>query len=282
VTPRSRSLLSSLLVVAVLVLASGCRLGDDDEMVPPTRTVTASPSPRVTAVPSTIPVGDGKISPSDAVWAQDSVLHVGTGQVDLAPRRVDSFVVVPGGLYFVDHDQLWFTDLVRVRDTGLRGVTGLATNKDGSAIRVELSGPASVHAYDSRDGSSLSPDKVVPVTVADRLGSPVAVSLRSERSDASSPPPAPGRRGPGRYGVLGGDGEPLVGFVSATRVRVPLTGVVGDGFELVRWTSGSTVVGLARAGAKPLAVIRCDLAARSCTTLGKVVSGDSLVFESGT
>ncbi len=271
-----------LLGVVLLVLTSGCRVGEDDEMVPPTRTVTASPSPAVTAAPSSIPVGRGKVSPSGVVWAQDSVLHVGVREWDLTPRRIDSFVVVTGGVYFVDHDQVWFTDLVRVRDTGLRGVTGLATNKQGSAIRVELTGPSPVRAYDGRDGSSVAPASVKRAPVAERLGTPVEVRLRSERSDVSPPPPAPGRLGPGRYGVLGGDGEPLVAFVSATKVRVPLTGVPADGFELVRWTSGSTFFGVARLGPKPRAVLQCDVAARRCATLGKVVAGDSLVFESGT
>ena len=280
-TSGSRTRLAPLLLALVLLVATGCQLGDDDEMVPPTRTVTASPSPRAAAVPTAIPFGRGKVSPSDAVWAQGSALHVGTREWDLTPHRVDSFVVVTGGVYFVDRGQVWFTDLVRVRDTGLRRATVLSTNQGGTAIRVELTGP-SVHAWDARNGESVAPDSVVPEPVTDRLGKAVVVSLRSERSDVSPPPPAAGRRGPGRYGVLGGDGEPLVAFVAATKVRVPLVGVPGDGFALVRWTSGAGFFGLARVGGKPLAVIRCDLRVRRCPTLGKVAAGDPLVFESGT
>lgn len=280
-TRGSSTRLVPLLLALVLLLASGCQVGDDDEMVPPTRTVTASPSPEVTAVPSTIAFGHGKVSPSDAVWTQDSTLHVGVREWDLAPHRVDSFVVVSGGVYFVDRGQVWFTDLLRVRDTGLRGATVLSRNESGTAIRVELTGPSSVQAYDTRNGASVSPDSVVPEPVTDRLGKAVVVSLRSERSDVSPPPPAVGRRGPGHYGLLGGDGEPLVAFVAGSSVRVALTGVPGDGFELVRWTSGASFFGLARAGGKPLAVIRCDLAARRCPTLAKVVAGDPVVFESG-
>ena len=122
----------------------------------------------------------------------------------------------------------------------------------------------------------------MPPTVVDRLGTSVVVSVRSERSDVSPPPPASGRQGPGRFGLLGGDGEPLVAFLSTTKARVPLTGVPGDGFELLRWTSGSTFFGLARLDSEPRAVLRCDLAAQRCATLGRLAAGDSPVFESGT
>jgi len=275
-------------VVAVLVFATGCRAGADDEMVPPTRTITASPSPPTVTAPTRVPVGHGKVSTSSVVWAQENTLHVGARRFDLSPRRVDSFVVVRGGVFFVDRGTVWFTDLARVRDTGLRSVTRLTTTRDHSAMRVEMSagsGPSSVHAYDVLDGASTSPGNATPATTADRLGTSVQVTLAPERSDLNPVTPAPAvqaRLGPGHFGIVGGDGEPLIAFVSATKVRVPLAGVVGDGFELVRWTSGSTLFGLARAGAKPLATISCDLRARRCTTLGRVVAGRLLVFESGT
>jgi len=270
------------------VITSGCTIGQDDEMAPPERTITASPSPRTTAAPTTVPVGKGRVSPSDAVWAQDSTLHVDTRQVDLSPTNIDSFVVVPGGVFFLDRGELWFTDLSRVRATGLTGVTRVSTTGDGSAMRVETgtgAGPVSVHAYDVLDGSSIPARRAVPATVADRVGTPGQVVLRPERSDPSpgTPgPPVPARLGPGSYGVVGGDGEPLVVFDSSTRQRIPLSGVVGNGFELVRWTTGFSFFGLALDNRKPMAAVGCNLSSRSCTTFGKVVQGRSLVFESGT
>jgi len=275
-----------LLAAALVVLTSGCETGQDDEMASPTSTVTASPS--APTAPTTVPVGQGRVSTSDAVWAQDSTLHVGTNQVDLSPRNIDSFVVVRGGVFLLDRGELLFTDLRRVRDTGLRDVTRVSTNRDGSAMRVEVttgSGRVDVHAYDARSGSSIPPGDAKPATVADRLGRPAQVVLRPERSDVSPVvpvPPVPARLGPGRYGVVGGDGEPLDAFDSTTRQRIALRGVVGNGFELVKWLNGVAFFGLALDDKRPVAALGCNLTSRDCITFGRVDAGRPLVFESGT
>ena len=121
---------ATLVVAAVLVLTTGCELGQDDEMVPPTRTVTASPSPDTTVAPQTMPVGQGDVSPTDVVWAQGNVLHVGRRSVDLSPVGIDAFVVVPGGVFVLHMGELWFTDLSRLRGTGLTNVTALGVTAD--------------------------------------------------------------------------------------------------------------------------------------------------------
>jgi hypothetical protein len=275
------------ILVGALLAVSGCTSGPDDEMTQPTRTVTASPAPQTTAVPGSVPTGHGSVSSSDIVWAQDNTLHVDARPVDLAPLSIEAFVVVEGGVFFVDKGELWFTDLSRVRGTGITGVTRLSATTNGSAITVETStaaGARSVHAYSMADGSSVPPAQAPPATVEDRLGRATQVVLRPERSDVTPATPAapgPARLGPGPYGVLGGDGEPLVAFDAATRERIPLKGVVGNGFELVRWTTGYTFYGLARDNGKPLAALGCNLRTGACTTWGKVVAGRSLVFESG-
>ena len=225
-------------------------------MAPPTRTITASPSPQAVAVPATVPVGHGAVSPTDAVWAQESLLHVGRGRVDLTPRRVDAFVVVARrGLLPRPRRGLVHRPGAGARHRPARRDRALATNKDGSALRVEVtptSGAApTMHAYDARDGSAVPPESVVPATV-DRPAGQVRDGQPAARAQRRLPAPAGrGEAGAGRFGVLGGDGQRLVAFDAGTRVRVPLSGVVGDGFELVRWTSGTTFHGLARSGTAP-------------------------------
>ena len=274
------------LLLALVVLASGCRIGADDEMVAPTRTVTAAPVPQATIAPTSVPVGSGEVSTSSPVWAQDSTLHFGAEQVNLFPRRIESLVVVPGGVFLVDQGELWFTDLVRVRDTGLRDVTVVAADSDASTLQVTRTtapGRTERLAYGLADGSATDVAGVVPATVADLRGRTAQVSVRSA-DDAASPsaePARPARLGPGPYGVLDDLEGPLVAFVSATGTRVPLKGVVGDGFDLVRWTSGATFYGVAEKGGRPLAVISCDLDDRRCKALGDVEPDLPLVFETG-
>jgi hypothetical protein len=167
-------------VAAILLLVSGCQVGDDDEMVPPSRTVTVTPSPDVTAVPLTVPIGSGPVTPADVVWAQGSTLHVGKRSVDLAPVSVDAFVVVPGGVYVLDDGQLWFTDLARLRGTGLAGLSGLGATAD--AARILVTGPASAgstsYAYDTGTGRAVSADGVVAVTPEERLHGPDRAGVR--------------------------------------------------------------------------------------------------------
>lgn len=275
-----------LLLLVLLAMVAGCSAGEDDDLTRPPRTA-GSPSPRTAGVPTSVPVGAGEVSPSDAVWAQDNELHIASTVIDVSPLRIDSFVVVRGGVYLVDDGRLWFTDLSRARDTGLTGVTRLSVTRDDSVVRVELSAgspPATAVAFAAGDGSSVPMTDAVPATVADRLGAPVRVSLSSGRAGrASSPPqaPEPARRGPGSYGLVGGDGGPLVAFDARTRQPVRVAQPLGTGFELVRWTGGSTFYGLALAQGKPLGIIGCDLDARTCTTYGRVRTGLPLVFESG-
>lgn len=287
---RRRAVPRAAGVALVSALLAGCGGAPDEETVPrPARTVTATvtPSPQPVALPSEVPVGSGAVGPGDAVWAQDSTLHVGTRQVDLAPLGVDSFVVVPGGVYFLDRGELWFTDLARARGTGITGVTGLAADQDGTAILVETGGGGDegrAQGYDATTGSAVPPEDVEPATVEDRLGPVDELVLRPARSDVTDRSGAPVRvrTGPGRFGVVGGDGERLVLVDVPRRQRVPVSGTVGDGFELVGWTGPASVFGLALDDARPSAVVECDAEERRCTRLGRVDAGRSLVFESGT
>ncbi len=99
-TRRAVGLLGAVMVAALLLVTTGCEVGTDDEMAPaPTKTITATPSQSVAPAPATIPVGQGKVSPTDSVWADGSVLHVGRKQVDLSPIEIEAFVVVPGGVF---------------------------------------------------------------------------------------------------------------------------------------------------------------------------------------
>ncbi len=157
-TRRPGAVLATLLLSALLLLATGCQLGTDDEMEPPTRTVTASPSPEVTAVPATVPVGRGVVSASDVVWAQGSRLHVGNRSVDLSPVAIDAFVSVPGGVYVLQQGELWYTDLTRLKGTGVTGVTDLGVTADGSRVLVTVatSGAGSAYAFDTATGRAVS------------------------------------------------------------------------------------------------------------------------------
>jgi hypothetical protein len=276
-------LVAGILVAVLIALTSGCELSQDDEMAqPPKRTVTRSPVP---AAPTKVPVGQGSVSPAAVVWAQDSTLHVGDRQVDVSPLSIDSFVVVPGGVYFLSRGELWFTDLNRARGTGLMGVARLSTSRDAGALRVEIaagSGPAKVYAYDHDTGASMPADQAAPVTDADLRGERKRIVLRSTISDgATSEAPVDIRLGGGRYAVVGGDGGGLVVIDATTRMRVPLKGVVGTGFKLVRWQNPSAFFGLAMGQeGKPLAMMNCNLTSRSCRTWGEVEPDHSLVFES--
>jgi len=276
--------IAAILVAVLVTLTSACELSQDDEMAPrPKRTVTKSPAPKA---PTSVPVGQGEISPHAVVWAQDSTLHFGTRQVDISPLNIDSFVVVEGGVFFLSRGELWFTDLSRARGTGLTGVNRVSTTRDAGALRVEVdagSGPDKVFAYDVDTGESIPPDQADPATDADLRGTPKRLVLRSTTTDGTaSEAPVDLRLGPdGRYGVVGGDGGGLVVIDATTRKRVPLTGVVGTGFKLVRWHNAIAFFGLALGNeGEPLAMINCNMSRGSCTTWGKIVPDRSLVFES--
>lgn len=269
--------------IAALV-ASGCSVGTaDDETAPaPRRTVVVTPSQQASpqaAVPTTVPPARGAVGPGDVVWVQGSVLHVGADAWDLAPRSVDSFVVVRGGVYFIDSGGLWFTDTVTVKDTGVVGATGLRTDPAGTGLLVTLAGRT--RAFDVRTGARVAPRTVDPATIEQRLGRPVTIRLRPERSDLASGGPVTARLGSGTYGVVDSESEPPAAFVAATRQTVPLRGASGSGFELVRWTGPSTFYGLVLRQDRPYAVLGCDVAAGSCRTWGRVAGGGSLLFGSG-
>jgi hypothetical protein len=202
-------------------------------------------------------------------------LHFGTRQVDVAPLRIDSFVVVPGGVFFVSQSELWFTDLSRVRATGLMGVTRVSTTRDADALRVDLAtGSDAVYAYDLSTGESIPSAQAVPATDADLRGTPKRLVL----------PPGGAvevRRGPGHFGLVGGDGGQLVAYDAVTRERLSLKGVVGSGFKLVRWQDENRFFGVALGeDGNPLAVMSCNLSKRSCTRVGEPDPDRSLVFES--
>ena len=266
-------LVAAVLVALLVTLTSGCELAEDDEMAPkPTRTVTRSAAPEV---PASVPTGEGDVSPASVVWAQESKLHFGTSRVDVAPMRIDSFVVVPGGVFFVSRSELWFTDLSRVRATGLMGVTRVSTTRDADALRVDLArGSDAVVAYDLATGKSIPPSRVVPATEADLRGAAKRVVLTPGGEVEA-------RRGPGQYGLVGGDGEQLVVYDATTRRRIPLRGVVGSGFKLVRWQDGTTFFGVALGeDGNPLAAMSCNLSKRSCTKVGEPDPDRPLVFQS--
>jgi hypothetical protein len=186
---------TALLAGATLVLlASGCQLGEDDDLVPPTRTITAAPSPDATVAPRTVPVGQGDVSPTDVVWAQGTALHVGRREVDLSPVGAEALVVVPGGVFVVSSGELWFTDLARLRGTGLTGVTDLGVTPDATRILVttEAAGAAATYAYDTGSGRAVSSKGLSPVSEEERL------------------------RGPDRSGVAVPDGFELAGWAGPT------------------------------------------------------------------
>ena len=285
-TARSapRRFVAVVAAALVGVAATGCSVStSDDETAPaPRRTTVVTPSQQASpqpGVPTSVPPARGGVGPDDVVWVQGSVLHVGADAWDLAPRSVDSFVVVRGGIYFVDGGGLWFTDTVTVKDTGVAGVTGVRTDRTGAGLLVTLAGRT--RAYDVATGARVAPRTVAPATIEQRLGRPVTIRLRPERSDLASGGPVTARLGPGTYGVVDSESEPLTAFVAATRQGVPLRGASGSGFELVRWTGPSTFYGLVLRDDRPYAVLGCDAAAGSCRTWGRVAGGGSLLFGSG-
>jgi hypothetical protein len=181
--------------------------------------------------------------------------------------------------------ELWFTDLSRARATGLTDVARVSTTPDADALRVELStGSDAEYAYDLDTGEAMTPAKAVPATDADLRGPEKMVVLHPGRPGPDDPvTPVKALIGPGSFGfgIVGGNGEPLVVFDTVTRERIPLAGVAGSGFKLVRWQGASDFFGLAVGeDEKPLAVQRCSLDSRRCTTVGKPDPGSTPVFES--
>jgi hypothetical protein len=262
VTARPGTLLVLLTTAAALVLASGCTVGQDDEMAPPTRTVTASPSSPVPAVPKIVPVGQGKVGPKDVVWAQGSRLHVGTKSVNLSPVGIDGLVVAPGGVYLLSSGELWFTDLTRLRGTGLTGLAELGETADHTRLLLTPTkaggetDAAPAYAYDTRTGRAVSSKGLEEVSRQDRL------------------------QGPGRYRVtVPAQGAP-VAVETSSGVRVPLKGAAPENFELGGWADATTFYGVASKGGRPTSVVSCDLTKATCTSMGAIQGSDLVLFSS--
>lgn len=127
----TRALATVLALLSALAL-SACEMKPDPETTRPHVTRTAAPQ-----VPSdlpTLPVGQGAVGPGDEVAVSGATIRVGKHSVDLAPLRVDSWAVVPGGLYFLNRSELWFTDLRRARPTPFKDVSDLRATDGGSRV----------------------------------------------------------------------------------------------------------------------------------------------------
>lgn len=243
-------------MAGLVVLASGCNVGTDDELAPPpTRTITATPSQSLDPAPATIPVGKGDVSPVDVVWAQGSVLHVGRKQVDLAPIDVEALVTVPGGVFLLAAGELWFTDLKRVRGTGQTSVTGVRISADAERLAVvdTRSGEPLEQGYDTRTGKAVSGE--VDTRTPEQL-----------------------RLGPGRFEVRSGKGGTSV-VETGTGRQVRVSGLPVN-FRLGSWSGDSLFSGVAARGSAR-SVVSCDLVRRSCTGQGAVRGPDPVVFPTG-
>ena len=125
------------LLPAVLGLCAGCTIGQDDEMARPTRHGDGrAPRRRPHLRRSGSRSATAPSRPDDVVWGDGHALHVGRRSVDLSPASVDQLVVVPGGVYVLSGDELWFTDLQRLRGTGLTAVTDITPSDDGEQLLV--------------------------------------------------------------------------------------------------------------------------------------------------
>jgi hypothetical protein len=172
-------MLGNVRIVAVVVLAlafAGCQAVSDDAGVAPTVTTTETPEP-VVEVPS-VPVGHAEISSNAVIWAQGSRIHVGKQTIDVAPLDVEEFVAARGGIYFTSHDQLWFTDLTRARQSGLSRIDDLTI----SANRRYLGLIDYVHGAKDRYGTPLATSVVYDLRTGDQVIHD-ATGMGSTRSD---------------------------------------------------------------------------------------------------
>ncbi len=260
----------------LVVLVAGCAVGaEDDEMATPRRTVTASPAPATTAVPRVLPVGEGPVSTRSVVWSQGSELHVDGRSVDVSPLGIDAFVVVPGGIYLLDGAELRFTDLTRVRGTGLTGVTGLDVAADRSRVRVTttLTGTESAYTYETRGGRLVDSGDYRPESETDRLGTRVTLRVVGTGVLAA-------RKGPGRYAVAIGEQGTPVAVDTVTRRRIPLRGAVPTGLRLAGWAGAKTFYGTSE-GSRATSVVSCDVVRRVCTNRGRTTGPEPVLFGNG-
>lgn len=136
------------LAVALLVLA-GCGAPDDEG---PRASPSVSVTPELPTDLPRLPVGHGNIRPGQ--------------QVHVPGMRADRVVAVPGGAFFLNGTELWFTDLVRARATDFLDVSSLIVSPDGRRIGFldHSHGPTDAHgthlilviAYDARTGRPLA------------------------------------------------------------------------------------------------------------------------------
>ena len=241
-----RRLTAAVAVLATLLAASGCEMGQDEELTPkPKRTVTRSAVPSPSPGPLSVPVGQGKVSPDDVVWAQGNVLHVGKRAVDLLTVGVEAFVVVRGGVFVLSTlGEVWFTDLARLRGAKLAGITGLGATADRSHVVLSRKDGdrTTSYAYDTRTGRAVDPAGVQAAAPQELLGDVQGVQVTRER----------------------------------------FRGAVPEVFEPVGRAGRSRVYGLAGGSSAPKAVTSCDLTRRTCARLGAVDPADPVVFGSGT
>ncbi len=273
--------LTRVLLLAVVLGASGCAVAQDDELAPrPTRTVTVTPTPDA-AVPRSVPVGRGAVSPDDVVWAQGTSLHVGDRVVDLSPVQTESLAVVAGGVYLLDDGRLWLTDLARVRDTGLTDVTGLAVTADRARLlvtRAERAG-AATYAFTVRTGRRAPSAGAV---AGDPRGTPLNVDLAADRVTVRTDGKGTrsGWRGPGGFGLALTAGGAPVAFDASTGDRIRLAGTVPKSFALSGWAGPERFYGLSHERAGRTAVVACDVAAATCRRLGGNSARGAVVFAS--
>jgi hypothetical protein len=197
-------------VLALSVTACGA---PDDETTPP-RVTTTLPPALPTAL-ADLPVGHGDVRPGDRVSARHSILRVGSRIIRLAPLRVDGFAVVPGGVYFGNGSELWFTDLSRARATPYTDVRSLLASGDGGRIAfLDLQ-----HGAKDRFGTPLA----ISIVYDAITGSPVVASYAG-MGDVTSDDLAELYR-KGQPAILGFDGEDLlVHGATGQDYRIPLDG----------------------------------------------------------
>lgn len=184
--PRVRFAGVAPALVLLVAVAGGCGSTDDETVrrTPPVRALPAAPQ----HLP-VLPTGRGDVRPGDRVRTIGTTLFVRGRRILLAPLRADEVAVVPGGVFFRNGTELWFTDLTRARPTGFDQVTSLVASADGRRIGfVDLGrGPKDSHgtrealvaAYDSATGA-------LSVATYRGMGDPLTDDLR-HLYDVSAP-----------------------------------------------------------------------------------------------
>jgi hypothetical protein len=118
-------------LLCLLVFLGACGAPDDESARPVVTTTLPPEQPRHLA---DLPVGSGDVRPGDRVQVSGNVLEVNRHVVRLAPLRVADVAVVPGGVFFRNGTELWFTDLGRAQATGYTDVRSLVASPDGRRL----------------------------------------------------------------------------------------------------------------------------------------------------